>query len=228
MHPKMKLIEACEAIERNEVTIKKSKSSDAQAKKKVKFDVSKVKHKSDKKGSARKTASHFCTEHGHNSTSECRFLKFKAKNGGTHKDTKRSFSNKAFRNELNMLAKKSSKKKVLDLYATAINRELAKLEKKKSSKRKAREESDSDSDSEHSVNVICAPVARVKKVKVSALKPKTQTLAVKDKAHTIAKTEDTIAEEMQYRKRVTWLKDHGDTGKILLEGSDPEDSDNIE
>jgi hypothetical protein len=28
---------------------------------------------------------------------------------------------------------------------------------------------------------------------------------------------------------VTWLKDHGDTGKkILLEGSDTEDSDNVE
>jgi hypothetical protein len=56
LHPMMKLIEACEAIERNEVA-EKPKSSDAHPKKRVKFDVSKVKHKSNQKGSARKTAS---------------------------------------------------------------------------------------------------------------------------------------------------------------------------
>ena len=127
-----------------------------------------------------------------------------------------------------MLSKKSSKAKVLDLYTTAINRERAKLDKK-SSKRKAREESDSDSNSDRSVNVICAPVARVKKVKTSTVKTKTKTPAVKDKVHAVEKAEDTIAEERQYLKRVTWLKDHGDTGKkILLEGSDTEDSDNVE
>ena len=52
MHPKMKLIKACEAIERNKVA-EKPKSSDANSNKKVKDDVSKVKHKSDQKGSAR-------------------------------------------------------------------------------------------------------------------------------------------------------------------------------
>ena len=113
MHPKMKLIEACEAIERNEVA-EKPKSSDANSNKKVKFDVSKVKHKSDQKGSARKTASYYCTEHGKNSThstSDCRVLKHKT--GSTDKDTKRSFSNKAFRKEINLLAKNPVRRRSL-------------------------------------------------------------------------------------------------------------------
>ena len=225
MHPKMKLIEACEAIERNEVA-EKPKSSDANSNKKVKFDVSKVKHKSDQKGSARKTASYYCTEHGKNSThstSDCRVLKHKT--GSTDKDTKRSFSNKAFRKEINLLAKKSSKEKVLDLYATAIERERAnKLDKKKSSKRKARDDSDSDSDI--SVNVISEGIKRVKMSPgTSTIKTKTKTPVVKDTV--TKKTDDVIAEEQQYQKRVKWLKDHGEKGKILLEGSDTEESNNL-
>ena len=226
LHPKIKLIEACEAIERNEVTIDKSKSSDASANKKVKFDVSKVKNKADQKGSARKTASFYCTEHGKNSThstSDCRVLKYVGKNGTTDKDTKRVFSNKTFRKELHLLAKKSSKAKVLDLYTTAINRERAKLEKKKSAKRKARDDSDSDSGSDMSVNVISAPEARVKKIKTG----KTTDKPVKTAVKSVDKTGDVIAEERQYQKRLAWLKDHGDKGKILLEGTDTEDSDNL-
>ena len=226
LHPKIKLIEACEAIERNEVTIDKSKSSDASANKKVKFDVSKVKNKADQKGSARKTASFYCTEHGKNSThstSDCRVLKYLGKNGTADKDTKRVFSNKTFRKELHLLAKKSSKAKVLDLYTTAINRERAKLEKKKSAKRKARDDSDSDSGSDMSVNVISAPEARVKKIKTGKTTDKT----FKTAAKSVDKTSDVIAEERQYQKRLAWLKDHGDKGKILLEGTDTEDSDNL-
>jgi hypothetical protein len=88
---------------------------------------------------------------------------------------------------------------VLDLYTTAIEREHAKLDKKKSSKRKAREDSDSNSDM--SVNVISECI---KRVKMSPVTPttiaKTKTPAVKD---TVAKkTVDVIAEEQQYQKRV--------------------------
>ena len=221
LHPKIKLIEACKAIERNEVTIDKSKSSEASANKKVKFDISKVKNKADQKGFARKTASFYCTEHGKNSThstSDCFVLKYVGRNGTADKDTKRVFSNKTFCKEVHLLAKKSSKAKVLDLYTTAINRERAKLEKKKSAKRKARDESDSDSGSDMSVNVISTPEARIKKIKKTA---KTVKTAVKSGD----KTEDVIAEERHYQKKVAWLKDHGDKSKVLLEGSDTEDSD---
>jgi hypothetical protein len=89
---------------------------------------------------------------------------------------------------------------VLDLYTTAIQPEHAKLDKKKSSKRKAREDSDSNSDM--SVNVISEE--GIKRVKMSPVTPttkaKTKTPAVKD---TVAKkTVDVIAEEQQYQKRV--------------------------
>ena len=63
------------------------------------------------------------------------------------------------------------------------------------------------------------------------VKTKTKTPAVKGKVHGVARDKDTIAEERlwRYRKRVTWLKDRGDTGKkILLQGLDTEDSDNVE
>ena len=80
-----------------------------------------------------------------------------------------------------MLAKKSSKEKVLDLYATAIERERAKLDKKKSSKRKVREDSDSNSDM--SVNVINEGIKNVKMSSVTPMpKAKTKTPLVKDTA----------------------------------------------
>ena len=55
------------------------------------------------------------------------------------------FSNRSFHKELNLLAKKSSKKKVLDLYATAVKCEQAKLAKKIAKKRE-READDKDTD----------------------------------------------------------------------------------
>ena len=59
------------------------------------------------------------------------------------------------------------------MYATAIERERAKLDKKKSSKRKARDDSDSDSDI--SVNVISEGIKRVK------MSPGTSTIKTKTK-----------------------------------------------
>ena len=44
------------------------------------------------------------------------------KHGSTEKDTKRTFSNKKFRKEINNQVKKTSKEKALDLYAIAIKR----------------------------------------------------------------------------------------------------------
>jgi hypothetical protein len=73
------------------------------------------------------------------------------------------------------------------------------------------------------VNVISAPEARVKKIKTGKTTDKT----FKTAAKSVDKTSDVIAEERQYQKRLAWLKDHGDKGKILLEGTDTEDSDNL-
>jgi hypothetical protein len=103
-----------------------------------------------------------------------------------------------------MLAKKSSKKKVLELYASAVKREQTKLAKKTSSKRKKREESsDSDSDNDMSANLVEKIKPRVKKVVIR--KPR----AIRKSA---AKTPmETIAEETEYQKKVKWLEDHGES-----------------
>ena len=105
------LIEACEAIERNESIAdggndKKGKKGKAE------------KHKTENSGSGHKKGdeknkTYFCTEHGTNSThstSECWTIKNRAARSdgsGGSKTTPpaRSFSNKAFRKEVNFLAR---------------------------------------------------------------------------------------------------------------------------
>ena len=60
-----------------------------------------------------------------------------------------------------MLAKKSSKKEVLDSFATVLAQERAKLKKQEQKKRRVIEE-DSDSDSDVSINVIENPTKEEK------------------------------------------------------------------
>ena len=64
----------------------------------------------------------------------------------------RDFQPEKFCKEINMLAKKSSKKEVLDSFATVLAQERAKM-KKQEQKRRVIEE-DSDSDSDISINVL--------------------------------------------------------------------------
>jgi hypothetical protein len=116
-HSKATLIEHCEAIEQSEAAEKRSATSDTSS--------TKVKPHSKDKGKPsyknEKTPAFFCTEHGKNythSTAECRVLLKKKKTLD-----KKVFSNKNFQKEINLLAKSSSKTKVLDLYSAAITRE---------------------------------------------------------------------------------------------------------
>ena len=159
-----RLIEACEAIERNEdadekETPKKGKKTKAE---KGKTENSGSGHK---KGDG-KHKSYFCTEHGTNSThstSDCWTIKNRAARSdgsGGSKSTPpaRSFSNKAFRKEVNLLARSSSKKKILESYATAIQREQGKLAKKANKRKKSVQNSEGESDDNMSVEVIESPV----------------------------------------------------------------------
>ena len=210
---KAKLIESCEAIERNEETTKESNKTSEPNNKKTKFEKSKTKAKNSGKKNSAGDDKYFCSEHGHNpshDTSDCYTLKNRSKKltVGHEGVKKRSFSNKTFRQEINLLAKKSSKKKVLDLYATAVKREQAKLAKKSAQKRK---EPDSDSDTDMSVNAISAAKPRVK----SILKKKKKT-----------KNADVPDEETAYQKRFQWLHDHGEP--IADIKSDKEKSDDSE
>jgi hypothetical protein len=155
-HSKMRLIEACEAIERNELLLDRTKSKEDTRnsnKKSKKFASSSSKSGEKQKQSG--VAKHFCTEHGHNSThstADCWTLKNRAKASGHVPKDKHTFSNKNLRKEINLLAKQSSKRKVLDMYASFVKKELSKLDKKSAKRQKT-----SDSDEEMSVNIISPP-----------------------------------------------------------------------
>ena len=178
---KSRLIEACEAIERNEVVAdnndkKKGKQKQAE---KGKNENSGSGHK---KGDG-KHKTYFCTEHGTNSThstSDCWTIKNRAARSdgsGGNKTTPpaRSFSNKAFRKEVNLLSRSSSKRKVLESYATAIQREQTKLAKKANKRKKSAQNSEGESDDDMSVEVIESPV----KIRRSNKSPKTLTGVLK-------------------------------------------------
>jgi hypothetical protein len=119
------------------------------------------------------------------------------------------------------LAKKSSKKKVLDMYATAIKREQQKLQKQ-IAKRKPREVASSDSD-----NAISLSNVKPAKARKSLIKSNTRTTygRTSTKVKTPTTDERAIArkrraqqaalkqEEDKYQKRLHWLADHGESDK---------------
>jgi hypothetical protein len=107
------------------------------------------------------------------------------------------------------MAKSSSKKKVLDLYASAIKREQGKLAKKKAKKSEREPDIDSESDSDNSVHVVSDPKPALKKQLKKALK----------KNNTVLHNE----EEEAYQKRVKWLADHGDQPLDEVESVDESD-----
>ena len=84
----------------------------------------------------------------------------------------------------------------MELYASAVKREQAKLLKKltKPKERKGTLLSNSDSDSSMSVQVISAPKTKC---------------YVKTKIQKSTLLADPLNEEAKYQKKVKWLKDHG-------------------
>ena len=116
---------------------------------------------------------YFCHKHGKNvshDTKDCRDLK-RSDNGNSDRSSSnsnnRSFSNRAARKEINLLARGSSKQKVLDQYSAFISRERAKLEKVEKAKKKQKKETSkdvsSDSKSDESVQLIDKPITKSKK-----------------------------------------------------------------
>ena len=231
---KARLIAACEAIERNEGSTEKETSKKNKKGKdgKPKFENSETSHK---KGESKKLKKFFCTEHGHNTThntSSCYTLKNREnrdnKNHGlVGAQTGKNFSNKNFRKELNLLARASSKKKVLDLYATAIQREQNKLAKRNNERKKTSNDEDESSESEESVQVIEAPVRKcVLKAKPVACGKEKRASSLKNNAKYVT-TEDTTLEEDAYQRKVLWLKDHGEPDvdvPLTPSPDDPSDS----
>jgi hypothetical protein len=117
LHTRAKLIENCAAIERNaaheERTPSSSEKSGKKHKKKRKNEMGSTEHP---KGDRSNNKSFYCSEHGKNpthATTGCFTIKNCDKSG--LQGVNRSFSNKSFRKEVNFLAKKSFRKKVLDM-----------------------------------------------------------------------------------------------------------------
>jgi hypothetical protein len=115
---------------------------------------------------------------------------------------------------VNCLAKKASKKKVLDMYATAIKREQKKMQKQ-IAKRKPREVASSESESDSDSNISLHNIEPPKSTK-SSTKSKTHTderslksIARKKRAQKA----ETLQEEAAYQKKVQWLVDHGKSDK---------------
>lgn len=207
LHSKIKLIEACEAIERSEIALEKpSKEESSQNHKMVKRVASKIGAPPAKK--QKSVSKHYCTEHGQNpthSTADCWTLKNRAKAKLPIQKEKKVFSNRNLRNEINLLSKQSSKKKILEMYASVIRREQAKLDEEKPPKRKKVIAPESESDDEMSVQIISAPKKKV----------------LKKQRKRSNDNSDVLVEEQEYQKKLKWLKDHGDlTGE---EGKNPGD-----
>ena len=218
LHSKTRLIEACEAIERNELVLETSKSKEEtiHSNKTVKRISAIASNKPGEKQKHSSSKKHYCSEHGQNpnhSTADCWTLQNRAKPSGQVSKDKRTFSNKHLRNEINLLAKQSSKKKVLDMYASVIKREQSKLGKK-SAKRKKADQPESDSEDKMSVNVISSQKRAVAKTS-------------RKKSN---ESSDIISEEKEYQNKLQWLKDHGDMtgdeGKNSGAGSSDESSSN--
>ncbi len=167
LHPKAKLIEACEAIERNEVPMESDhKTNDKGKSKNAKSAKNGWKAKNSENNSTKKL---YCSEHGQNathSTKDCFTIKNREKKGNYDKSkdsTNRKFSSRNFQKELHMLSQDSSKSSLLDAYAGAIARAQAKNKLVKSPKRKSPAiDIDSDSDTDLSNHMVedAAPVRK--------------------------------------------------------------------
>ena len=204
-HPKTKLIEACEAIERNQGPPDKSlKTSDPSERKGNKNPRGRGSHlgarKDEAKSSARpaKKPMKECTEHGKNpthDTSECWTLKNRAAKGSL---PNKQPNLRTPRKELNAYSQVRipSSAQALELYAEAVRKERAQAAKETGTKRS----NDAISQSDGEVVLSAVPTPEVSAKSRSARRR----IAILKK-----KRSETTVEETAYQKRLLWLEDHG-------------------
>jgi hypothetical protein len=176
------LVNHCERMERNETTMKTETKDKDDDNKKSKN--SKVGKSATRRGNSDSSAnnnrdrnSFFCKNCGRNkthNTSKCFYLKKRgalAKNDDDANDddkkpaAKPTFSKRSFRKEVNALAKKASRKGSLDVYASALKREQAKVDKAAKKREKNNDDiSMASSNSDVSMHNLEAPIPRKKKV----------------------------------------------------------------
>jgi hypothetical protein len=158
------------------------------------------------KGDRSNNKSFYCSEHGENPThATTDYFTIKNRDKSGSQGANRSFSNKSFRKEANVLAKKSCKKKALDMYTTAIKREQKKMQEQ-IAKRKPREvassdsECNSESDSDLSLHHIDPPKSRKASTKSKTCTDERTLKSVARKKR--AKKAETLQEEAAYQKKV--------------------------
>ena len=164
-HSKAKLIEACEAIERNQ-----EEPVDDKAKKKSSSGGDKKRKGKDKGSGSEKKF--FCTHHKWNNThatADCYTLNKKKKSSSSSSSTTtlsnletKKFLNTKFCKELNVLAKSTDRQELLEQYASAIAKEKARL--KKSAKKKTLLAGSDSSDSDESCRIIEVTGPKKKKI----------------------------------------------------------------
>jgi hypothetical protein len=208
LEDKSKLIEACEALERNEAKHDKKPAVKTTVKKAAKsFNKKTMFSRNDKKTKFQ----FYCTEHGSNAThntEKCFTLSNKAnkaaKNGNSSKSARPSFTSSKFRKEIHLLSKKTSKKKVLDMFASVIQSEQAKLQKGKKPGRAAKAASASSVESDDESDGMSVQAIEVVSV-CSDKKPKAK-----------RKTSDTASvEEQAYQERIASLgQSHSDNDSL--------------
>jgi hypothetical protein len=140
---------------------------------------------------------HYCTERGQkptHSTADCLTRKNRAKPQLPIQKEKKSFSNQNIRHKINLLSKQSSKKRILETFASVIREEQEKLEDERPQKCKKIISLESGSDNKMSVQII------------NALKKK----VIKKLRKRSSDNSNILAEEQEYQKKLKWLKDHGD------------------
>ena len=152
---KAKLVEECEAIERNSVQY-----DDAENKKKKENKKSKNGKSAgdDAKSGSKKNNRLYCSKCGRNgthTTDKCWFLKKERDARDTPKrEEKKPFSKRTFRKEANAIVRKAANKGSLNFLAKSLERQQGRDKKKVAKKVEKPACSDTDSDSDESIHMV--------------------------------------------------------------------------
>ena len=164
---KARLIEECEAIERN--LGPDDDDEEKKTKKQKKGKNAKSGGGEPKRDRGEKENKFYCRKCGrnpHHNTNKCRILK-KEEAGANKKEKEKPFTKRTFRKEANAIARKAAKKGSLKILAKSLERQQSREKKRASKDKKAKKDkdvdtdtdSDSGSESDESVQVL-EPVPR--------------------------------------------------------------------
>jgi len=166
---KARLIEECEAIERNLGAFDDDEDKKNKKQKKGKNAKSGGgEQKRDRGDTDKPFWCRLCKKNTSHNTNKCRILnKERAASQYQKKEEKRPFTKRTFKKEANAIARKAAKKGSLKILAKSLERQQSRLKKQASQKKKSKNDkdvdtdtdSDSGSDSDESLNIV-DPVPR--------------------------------------------------------------------